>query len=91
MEFTRSSAAVAEDLAEDGVHDRVQPLVGEPVPVGLGLPHVDVAQAALRALDGHVEDQPLRWGVADAVGDALVRGGVDGDVLHEGIGHGSLA
>ena len=79
---------VAEDLAQHAVHHGMQSLLGEAVPVFFGLPHVDVAEPALGALDRQVEDQPRRWLVADASGDALVEGGVDGHILGKRVGHG---
>ena len=39
-------AVVSEHLAEGTVHDAVQSLFDESIPVLLGLPHVDVTEAA---------------------------------------------
>jgi hypothetical protein len=50
----------AEDLGEQGVDDWVQPLIGEPVAVLLGLPDVEVPQAALGPFGGDVDDEAFR-------------------------------
>lgn len=51
---------VPEKLGEQRVHDGVEALFGEPIPVALGFPHVDVAETALWSLGGDVADQTLR-------------------------------
>ena len=80
---------VTEDLPEHGVHDGVEPFLREAVPVLFRLPDVEVPQPTLRSFDGHVGDQALRRFGAELVRDAPVERGVDGNVLHEGIGHGA--
>src|SRR5580704_4268359 len=82
---------VAENLGEQGVDDRVQPLIGEPVAVLLGLPDVEVPQTALGLLGGDVDDEAFWRDVTEAVGDPLVESGIDGDVLRERVSHGYLA
>jgi len=78
---------VAEDLAEQPVHDRVEPLLSEAVPVLLRLPHIDVPQATLGSLDGKVGDEPLWCLITHGVGDALVERRVERNVLGERVGH----
>ena len=63
---------VPEQLGEQRVHDRVEPVLGEAVPIVLGLPYVDVAKAALRSLDGDMADQALRRIVAETLLDPSV-------------------
>src|ERR1700730_3036740 len=86
--FRLGGQLVAEDVAEEAVNNRMEPLFGEAIPVLFGVPDVDVPQPALGTLEGDVGDESLRWLVADAIGDALVEGGVDGNVLGECVGHG---
>jgi hypothetical protein len=79
---------ITEDLAEEAMNDWVEPLFGEAFPVLLGVPYIDVAQPALGTLYGNVRDEPFRWLVTETFGDALVKGGIDRNVLRECIGHG---
>ena len=65
------------DVLERGADDGVQALLGERVAVSLGFPQVEVAQVPVRALDGDVCDQTVRWLIAERVHDAGVDGGVD--------------
>ena len=51
---------VAEDLAEERMHDGVKSLFRETVRIFLRFPHVDVAQPTFWTLDGDVDDQALR-------------------------------
>lgn len=67
----------------------MQSLLGEAIPVLLGLPDVDVAQTALGSLDRQVDDEALRCLRAEAIEDPLVDGGIDRDLLGERVGHGS--
>lgn len=78
---------VAEDLTQQGVHDRMEALLAEAVGVFLGLPDAVVAEAALGLLDGEVDDETRRGIVAQAISDPLVERRVDGDVLREREGH----
>lgn len=50
---------VAENLPQQSVHDRMEALFSETVPVRLGLPHVEIAQPTLRPSDCYVQDQPV--------------------------------
>ena len=77
LRFWRQFAS--EDLAEEGVHDRVKPILGKPVPIIFGLPNVDVAQPALGHFDRHMADQALRRLVAESLFDPGVERRVDGD------------
>jgi hypothetical protein len=72
-----------EHFAEETVDDGVEPLVDESIPVLLGLPHIDVAQTAFRALDSEMHHQPGRRCIAEAVGDTAVEGVVDRHILSE--------
>ena len=78
---------IAEDFAEERMHDGVKSLFGETVAIVLRFPHVDVAQTTLRTFDGNVDDQALRWFFSEPVGDPLVEGGVNRDILREGVSH----
>ena len=57
---------VSERLAEETVHDWVQPFFDESIPMRFGFPHVDVAKAAFRALDGEMNDRADRVHIYDA-------------------------
>lgn len=56
----------------------MQPLLGEAIPVLLGVPDVEVAQSSLRSLEREKDDESLRCFVAETIEDPLVEGGVDG-------------
>src|SRR5215218_5706329 len=86
--FGLRGEVIAEDVPEQAVHHRMQPFVREAVGVLARVPDVDVRQPALGPLDGEVHHQPVRWIVAEAVADALVRDRVDRHVLCEGV-HGA--
>jgi hypothetical protein len=78
---------IAEYLAEQRMNDGMESLLGETVPVFFRLPHVDVAKTSLGSFDGDVGDETLRRIVTESIGDALVEGGVDRNVLGECVGH----
>ncbi len=72
---------VAEDATKEFVDHGVQPSVDESLALVFALPDLDVAQATFGSFDREVHHQPVGQFVADAGSDALVDGGVDGDVL----------
>jgi hypothetical protein len=80
---------VSETAAQDGVDHGVQSLLGEAVPVRLGLPDIELSEAALWSLDSEMNDEPLGWLVAKTIEDAPVHGGIDRDVLGERVAHAS--
>ena len=85
--FRLGRQLVAEGLAQQMMNDRMESFLCETVPIVFRFPHVDVAQPPLGALDGDVDDQPPRRCVSETMGDPLVEGGVNRDILREGIGH----
>jgi AcrR family transcriptional regulator len=76
---------VAEDLGEERVHDGMEPFLGEPIAIRLGLPYVEITKAAFGALDREVHDQARGRLRAECVGDPLVERAVDRDILRERI------
>jgi hypothetical protein len=78
---------IAKDLAEQRVNYGMQSLLTETVAVLFRLPHVDVAKTSLGSFDGDMADETLRRIVTEAIGDALIEGGVDRNVLGESVGH----
>jgi len=70
-----------EDLPEEGVHDGVEALLRESVPVVLRFPHVDVAEPPAGQLHGEVADETFGHLRAESVLDPPVEAGVDRHVL----------
>ena len=81
---------VAENVDEQRSDDGVQPLLDEPVTVGLVLPHVYIAKPAVRPLGREMHDQPGRRLVAEPVHDAVMQRLIDRHILGERIRHDRL-